>query len=59
MKRETAEKIAAAETGVEFQATRKVIAAFLAALVECPVCQGAHRFTYQAQVEVPVTDSGR
>jgi hypothetical protein len=58
MKRETAEKIAAAESGVELDKAMAVIKAFRDALVKCPVCDGTGQFTYRAEVKVPVGDFG-
>jgi len=57
MKRENAEKIAAAEAGVDLGESRAVIGAFLKSLAVCPVCEGSRKFTYRTAVDVPIKEA--
>ena len=59
MKRETAEKIAAADSGIPFADVVKVVKYFIEELGTCPVCEGTHRFTYRERVQIPVEGMGR
>jgi len=54
MKRENAEKIAAAESEVDLAKARAAIKAFLVSVAECPVCEGSAEFKYRGNVKVPV-----
>jgi hypothetical protein len=58
MKRETAEKIAAAESGMRLEHTQTAIKSFLKNLVKCPACDGTGRIIYTQPVRVPVEGLG-
>jgi phage FluMu protein Com len=59
MKKELAEKLAAADAGVELETAQMVIDSYLEALKLCPACNGTKMFTYRREVAIQTRDSSR